>query len=172
MRIRKYTSIFLGGLIAYTTIYSFVGLGGLLEFSFFDRELMINNKFTAGHTSEAMRWQHFFVWLPANIAGLYACFVGIYIAYLARAGQFFTAKFARGLGHVGYAVLITGVFDVVASGVVPHVLSSLNPGGKVPIELKFFPDKLGLVMCGIGFVAVGHMMAEATRLSDENRRFV
>lgn len=159
-------------LVIYAATFPVMGIGGLLEFSFFDPELMVNSTLTGGFTSEAMRWQHFLVWMPANLFGISACLFGVYATYLAQRGNFFTARFAKALMYLGGAVFLSAVADIIAASVIPHILSSLNPAGRIPITLEFSPKELGLILCGVGFVALGQLMAEATRLSDENKGFI
>jgi len=170
--VQKQAKYFLALLVVYSIVYPFYGLGGLLNYSFFTPDLMIENQFTDGNVNAAMRWKHFIAWLPANITGISACLCGVYLSYLAHNGKFFTVKFSHGLWYLGLSVLLTGFFDLFGASVVPYILSSLNPNGQEPVHFHFSPEELGLGLCGIGFMALGRMMHEATRLSEESKGFV
>ena len=170
--IQKQAKFFLAVLVIYSIVYPFFGLGGLLNYSFLSPDMMINNQFTNGHVNEVMRWKHFFAWLPANVTGILACLSGVYLSYLAHTGRFFTTNFAHGLWYLGQFVLLSGIFDLLGDSIIPHILSELNPNGQELIHFHFSPEELGLGLCGIGFMALGRMMEEATRLSEENKEFV
>jgi len=160
------------GLLIFIVLHLYFGLGGLLQFSFFEPELMIENEFTNGKVNDSMRWLHFFAWLPTNIIGVTASAIGAYLAHLAHKGSFFTQKFGFGLWYLGAAVIVAALTDIFALSVVPHILSAENPAGQVPIQLSFSAEIFGLILCGIGFLALGSMMLEATRIADENKEFV
>jgi len=160
------------GLICFIVLHLYFGFGNLLNYSFLDRQLMIENQFTNGYVSERMRWLHFFAWTPTNVAGLFASSIGLYLAYQAHRGNFFTIGFGLGLWYLGVAVIIAGLTDMMARSIVPHILSAENPAGQVPISLFFSAEIFGLVFCGFGFLAMGNTMLEATRLSEENKGFV
>ena len=170
--LQKNAKFFLTALLIYSIVFPVYGLGGLLQFSFMSPDLMINHHFTNGQVDQAMRWKHFFAWLPANLSGILACFLGVYLSYLAHTGLFFTTRFSRGLWYLGVCVFLSGVFDLLAAAIVPHILSALNTNGQEALRFQFSPEELGLALCGIGFMALGRMMAEATRLSEENKEFV
>ncbi len=160
------------GLIVFIGFHLYFGLGGLLRFSFFDPELMLENAFTNGYVTDAMRWKHFWAWLPTNIVGVTASSIGVYLAYLVHKGRFFTSEFGSGLWYLGAAVILAALTDVFALSLVPYILSAENPSGQIPIAIQFSAEIFGLVFCGFGFLALGKLMLEATRLSEENKGFV
>ena len=172
LELRKRAGFLFFGLILFIILHLYFGLGGVLQYSFFDKSLMLENHFTDGHVTETMRWLHFWAWLPTNVAGVTASSIGGYLAYLAHKGMFFTLKFGRGLWYLGTAIIVAALTDIFALSVIPTILSAENPAGQVPVSIHFSAEIFGLMLCGIGFLGLGKMMIEATRLSEDNKGFV
>jgi len=171
-RIRRYATAFMVLLGAYTLFYPYSSISGLIDYAFLYPERMVKSRFTGGFVSDGLRWGYFWMWLTPVIAGIYGCVAALYLANLCRVGRYFDERFARGLYHLGAAVIASLVTDILATSFTPKLLSWINPAGPLDVRWRFQSEETGLVLCGIGFCALGWVMQEAVKIAEENDGFV
>lgn len=171
-RIRKYAGVFMIILGIYSFYYPFATIIGLLDFTFLDPQRMESSRFTSGHVNELIRWIYFIMWLLPVVAGVYACAAALFSVNLCRNGHYFDTRFARGIWHVGMGTIISLATDIIATTLSPKVLSGLNPNGPLALRFRFNSEEYGLLLCGIGFCALGWVIHEAVKIAEENDGFI
>lgn len=87
-------------------------------------------------------------------------------------GQVFAAAPARHIRNVGMSMLANMVMSVIVHSISSVVLTIDNPAGSRQLSISFSSDSYMLLLMGGLLVVIGWVMREASRISDENRRFV
>lgn len=171
-RITRYASAFLLLMIAYSVYYPYRVIPGMLDFAFFEPSRMLSNHFTQGYVINEMRWLWFFMWSVPILAGLYGCAAALYSFYLCKVGRYFDPKFGIGLIHLGLAVSIGMISDILANSTSRKILTWVHPDGTLPFDLRYGSEDLALILCGFGFCALGLIVREAAKIAEENKAFV
>ena len=107
----------------------------------------------------------------SNLPGIVALYVAIKLFSHFRKGNVFTLYAARTLRLMGWCVVLIAPLDQICTTIGTAYFSSILKGTmEFSIEIEsayFFAFVFGLVI-----VAIGHIMVEATTLSQENKSFI
>jgi len=89
-----------------------------------------------------------------------------------RVGNVFSADAPVRLRRIGLGMILLGALRPITLTVLGIVLTIANPPGQRILSVAISIDDYMIAAFGGLILAIGHVMAEAKRLSDENRDFV
>jgi len=171
-RVRNFSLFFMILVAAFTIYYPYHVLSGLLDYAFLEPRRMEYNRITNGYVTSQMRWMHFTSWFIPLLFGMYACFAALYTSNRFRTGKYFDKKAATGIMHMGVAIIISLATDILATALFPVIHSWANPDGLRAMNIRFRSEETGLILCGIGFCAIGFILKEGIKIDQENKEFV
>ena len=159
-------------LIGYALYYPYWAMSGTLDFAFFEPERMTKSRFSGGIVENETRWIWLAMWTVPILGGIYACVAAIYATQMVRMRCYFDVRFASAIFHLGVGTIISLVADIVATSFSRKVLSLHNPSGQHDLWFRFHSEEWGLILCGVGFCALGWVLREAVKIAEENDGFV
>ncbi len=89
-----------------------------------------------------------------------------------RRNEIFTKAAAARLRFIGWMVVLLSPVNQIAQTLGTAFFSPLEEPGRVRVEVSFTDTDIYAIVFGLLIVVIGHIMYEATNLSDENRSFV
>lgn len=89
-----------------------------------------------------------------------------------RLGDVFSADAPRRLRLIGQSMLALSILRPLAGTLLTVALTVSNPPGQRYLALSISLDDYMIAAFGGLVLAIGHVMAEATRLAEENQQFV
>jgi hypothetical protein len=74
--------------------------------------------------------------------------------------------------HTGIGTSLSMIFDVFGKSARGPLLSWVHPDGQLPFVLRYSSSDLALILYGFGLFAIGLVIHEAAKISEENKAFV
>ena len=173
-KIKLTANMLIPALIIFAGLYVVFTAGSTLRFAFLDPALWYENGWVEPEAPVpfAQRTVYFIVWIIPILFGLFGVYAALRLVILLKRGVLFDDQVSRLLRLVGIGTAGSGLADFLANLLSPTLLSWTNPSGAEPIRWYFDSEAGGLIMCGGGFYLIGWVLAEARKLSDENKSFI
>lgn len=95
---------------------------------------------------------------------------GLFDSY--RRGQLFPDSAPRRLRRIGVAMLVLAVLRPLTAAALSAILTFANPPGQRLVVIGFSVEDYMIAVFGGLLLAIGHVMAEAKRLADDNSQIV
>lgn len=89
-----------------------------------------------------------------------------------RVGDLFTAAAPVRLRRIGCSVVALAVLSPLTSTLLGLILTWANPSGERILAISLGIDDYMIAALGGLVIAIGHVMAEAARIADDNRQIV
>lgn len=126
----------------------------------------------AGNTGTRYLWPAGLSWMAVDLLGLILLWTAMQLFAGYRRGEIFAPRAAMRLRRIGLMLVLMAPVSILGDLLTVLLLTLDNaPGGK-SLSLSIDDGDIYAVVIGLIIMAVGQIMTEALRLSEENQSFV
>ncbi len=172
-RIRRFAGVLMVLLGLWTVYYLYDFVWGLFEVRFFDLDHLPNAYgLDASQVDIATRHAVFLAWLPSILLGLLGFIFGIIGAFNVYQGRIFDPSALWPVVGIGGVTCISVVAGTLAYNFELDVMWPLTDNAPLPREWVWSQVEVTIFFFGLGFILLGFLQIEATKILQENKEFI
>jgi len=119
---------------------------------------------------------YFRLWLTVAVAAWFTFYAAIRMLLTLRIGAFFAVETCRRIQVFGAALVVTFILDTILTIVQFPIITWNNPAdgavGNMAATYYFNSASITIMLCGLGFFAMGWMFHEGAQMAEENEGFI
>lgn len=119
---------------------------------------------------------YFGLWLCVFVTAVFTFYAAFRMLHILRTGAFFTVETCRRIQIFGAALVTTFLCDVVLGAAQFSIFTWHNPidgaVGYIAPNYYFNSASITIMLCGLGFFAIGWVFYEGAQIEAENKGFV